>query len=77
MCVHTLTARSSTPAQHNQVNYHAIGMYFVSRGGFALHNPQEEASLKVSAFVLSGASRLVLSCLASCRLPPHWLACVP
>ena len=36
------------------VNYHAIGMYFISRGGFALHNPQEEASLKVSAFVLSG-----------------------
>ena len=27
------------------VNYHAIGMYFTSRGGFALHNPQEEASL--------------------------------
>ena len=37
------------------MNYHAIGMYFISRGGFALHNPQEEASLKVSAFVLSGA----------------------
>lgn len=36
------------------VNYHAIGMYFISRGGFALHNPQEEASLKVSAFVLTG-----------------------
>ena len=36
------------------VNYHAIGMYFISRGGFALHNPQEEASLKVSAFVLGG-----------------------
>jgi hypothetical protein len=38
-----------------QVNYHAIGMYFISRGGFALHNPQEEASLKVSTFVLTGA----------------------
>ena len=38
------------------VNYHAIGMYFTSRGGFALHNPQEEASLKVSAFVLTGDS---------------------
>ena len=25
------------------VNYHAIGAYFTSRGGFALHNPQEEA----------------------------------
>jgi hypothetical protein len=36
------------------VNYHAIGAYFTSRGGFALHNPQEEASLKVSAFVLPG-----------------------
>ena len=36
------------------VNYHAIGAYFTSRGGFALHNPQEEASLKVSAFVLTG-----------------------
>lgn len=38
----------------SQVNYHAIGMYFISRGGFALHNPQEEASLKVSAFVVTG-----------------------
>lgn len=36
------------------VNYHAIGLYFVSRNGFVLHNPQEEASLKVSAFVLTG-----------------------
>lgn len=36
------------------VNYHAIGSYFTSRGGFAVHNPQEEASLKVSCFVLSG-----------------------
>jgi len=36
------------------VNYHAIGGYFTSRGGFALHNPQEEASLKVSCFVLGG-----------------------
>jgi len=38
------------------VNYHAIGLYFISRNGFVLHNPQEEASLKVSAFVLSGDS---------------------
>jgi hypothetical protein len=37
------------------VNYHLLGMYFTSRGGFALHNPQEEASLKVSTFVLPGA----------------------
>jgi len=36
------------------VNYHAIGAYFTSRGGFTLHNPQEEASLKVSCFVLPG-----------------------
>lgn len=35
------------------VNYHAIGAWFTSKGGFALHNPQEEASLKVSTFVLS------------------------
>lgn len=34
------------------VNYHAIGIYCASRGGFALHSPQEEASLKVSVFVL-------------------------
>jgi hypothetical protein len=34
------------------VNYHAIGVYFASRGGFAVHCPQEEASLKVSMFVL-------------------------
>ena len=36
------------------VNYHAVGMLFTSRGGFALHNPQEEASLKVSCFVATG-----------------------
>lgn len=35
------------------VNYHAIGAWFTSRGGFALHNPQEEASLKVSTFILT------------------------
>lgn len=34
------------------VNYHAIGLWVESRGGFALHNPQEEASLKVSSFFL-------------------------
>ena len=34
------------------MNYHAIGVYTALQGGFALHNPQEEASLKVSAFVL-------------------------
>lgn len=37
------------------VNYHAIGAYFTSRGGgFALHNYQDEASLKVSCFILPG-----------------------
>ncbi|GMI10455.1 hypothetical protein TrVE_jg3987 [Triparma verrucosa] len=40
------------------VNYHAIGAYFTSRGGFALHNPQEEASLKVSCFVLPGVNNI-------------------
>jgi hypothetical protein len=38
------------------VNYHAVGLWFTSKGGFALHNPQEEASLKVSCFVLPGQS---------------------
>lgn len=38
------------------VNYHAIGVYIASRGGFALHSPQEEASLKVSLFVLPATS---------------------
>jgi len=41
------------------VNYHAIGMLFTSRGGFALHNPQEEASLKVSCFVATGGTEAV------------------
>lgn len=40
------------------VNYHAIGAWFTSRGGFALHNPQEEASLKVSTFILSPENSL-------------------
>lgn len=34
------------------VNYHAIGLWFTNQGGFSIHNPQEEASLKVSCFVL-------------------------
>lgn len=34
------------------VNYHAIGAWFTAKGGFALHNPQQEASLKCSCFVL-------------------------
>ena len=37
------------------VNYHAIGAYFTSRNGFALHNLQDEASLKVSCFLLLGS----------------------
>lgn len=28
------------------VNYHSIGAYFTSRGGFALHNPQEEVGAR-------------------------------
>lgn len=40
------------------VNYHAIGAWFTSRGGFALHNPQEEASLKVSTFILTPENTL-------------------
>jgi hypothetical protein len=40
------------------VNYHAIGAYFTSKGGMTLHNPQEEASLKVSAFVARGEETL-------------------
>lgn len=35
------------------VNYHAIGAWFTSQGGFALHNPLKDASLKVSVFVLN------------------------
>lgn len=35
------------------VNYHAIGAWVTSKGGFALHNPQEEASLKISTFLLA------------------------
>eukprot|EP00606_Chrysophyceae_sp_TOSAG23-5_P000283 GSChrysophyteH2.ASY1.ANO1.695.1 assembled CDS len=38
------------------VNYHAIGAWFTMKGGFALHNPQQEASLKCSAFVLDTTS---------------------
>jgi len=35
------------------VNYHAIGLYCTSRLGFVLHDPQEEASLKVSVLVFT------------------------
>lgn len=41
------------------VNYHAIGAFFTLKGGFALHNMQEEASLKCSSFVLDEASYAV------------------
>lgn len=34
------------------VNYHAIGLWFQAQGGFALHCPLEDASLKVSCFVI-------------------------
>ena len=36
------------------VNFHAIKLYCISRGGFALMDNQEEASLMVNAFVLTG-----------------------
>jgi hypothetical protein len=49
------------------VNYHAIGLWFTSKGGFALHNPQEEASLKVSTFILAPESDL------STDMEPLWL----
>ncbi|GBG28841.1 Hsp70-Hsp90 organizing protein 1 [Hondaea fermentalgiana] len=38
------------------VNYHAIGLWFQAHGGFALHCPLEDASLKVSAFVIETPS---------------------
>mmetsp|Transcript_15024 Transcript_15024/g.46644 ORF Transcript_15024/g.46644 Transcript_15024/m.46644 type:complete len:99 (+) Transcript_15024:1118-1414(+) len=41
------------------VNYHAIGLYCTSRLGFVLHDPQEEASLKVSALVFTGEDDVV------------------
>lgn len=41
------------------VNYHAIGLYCTSRLGFVLHDPQEEASLKVSALVFTGEGDIV------------------
>jgi tetratricopeptide (TPR) repeat protein len=39
------------------VNYHAISQFFSSCGGFTLNNPQEEASLKVSTFVMMPSER--------------------
>jgi len=33
-------------------NFHAIGVYCTSRGGFYMHNQAEEASLQVSCFVI-------------------------
>ena len=39
------------------VNYHAIGLWFTNQGGFSIHNPQEEASLKVSCFILDNPSK--------------------
>ena len=40
------------------VNYHAIGLYCTSRAGFVLHDPQEEASLKVSVLVFTGEENI-------------------
>jgi hypothetical protein len=36
------------------VNYHAIMLYFLSRGGVAFINDQEDSSLQVSCFILQG-----------------------
>lgn len=43
------------------VNYHAIGLYCTSRSGFVLHDPQEEASLKVSVLVFTNREDAVLA----------------
>jgi len=43
------------------VNYHAIGLYCTSRSGFVLHDPQEEASLKVSVLVFTNQEDAVLA----------------
>lgn len=45
------------------VNYHAIGLYCTSRLGFVLHDPQEEASLKVSVLVFTGESEARMASL--------------
>jgi len=36
-------------------NFHAVGIYCTSRGGFAMHNQSEEASLQVSCFFIPGS----------------------
>ena len=38
-------------------NFHAIGIYCTSRGGFAMHNRSEEASLQVSCFIIPEESK--------------------
>lgn len=45
------------------VNYHAIGAYFTSRGGFALHNPQEEVCYRILLRLLwcGGYTQFILS----------------
>ncbi|KAJ1440604.1 hypothetical protein B484DRAFT_391199 [Ochromonadaceae sp. CCMP2298] len=48
------------------VNYHAVGAWFTNKGGFALHNPQEEASLKCSTFVLSPEDSLDSPSVSDC-----------
>lgn len=48
------------------VNYHAIGLYCTSRSGFVLHDPQEEASLKVSVLVFTrGDTESPSACVTS------------
>ena len=60
MCI-----RDSHVAVHGSfsvmVNYHAIGLYCTSRSGFVLHDPQEEASLKVSVLVFTNQEDAVLA----------------
>ena len=55
------------------VNYHAIDLYCNSRSGFVLHDPQEEASLKVSVLVFTGVDKTNNSeSLASNKITPFW-----
>jgi tetratricopeptide (TPR) repeat protein len=43
-------------------NFHAIKLYCMSRGGFALMSDQDEVSLMVNAFVLTGDGNEAISC---------------
>jgi hypothetical protein len=52
------------------VNYHAIGLYCTSRSGFVLHDPQEEASLKVSVLVFTNQEDAMLA-----KIQPSTMGC--